>query len=283
MIDYTEGFSRFNPAADLRGLDLPFAIVAHEMAHQWGVPYALAEGAPLLSESFAWYAAMGVVEDTYGREHLRRLLRFFRQPHPIPPIRQSVPLLRAMDPYAAYRKGPFALYALSEYMGRERVNVAFRRLREAHGSGAPPLRTSLDLYRELQAVTPDSLRYLLHVLFAANTFWELDTRRASAARTAAGTWQVTLRVRARKVTVDPAGVETEVPMDERVQIGIFAPTEQGADFGETLYLQMHRIRSGEQTITVTVPREPSDAGIDPYHLLIDLERFDNVEEVEIES
>jgi hypothetical protein len=188
-----------------------------------------------------------------------------------------------MDPYAAYRKGPFALHALSEYMGGERVNLAFQRLLEKHRSGAPPLATSLDLYRELQAVTPDSLRYLLHDLFAANTFWELRTEQASAEQTAAGNWQVTLRLRARKVTVDPAGVETEVPMDECVQIGVFAPTEQGADFGETLHLQMHRIRSGEQTITVTVPREPSDAGIDPYHLLIDLERFDNVEKVQIDS
>lgn len=94
---------------------------------------------------------------------------------------------------------------------------------------------------------------------------------------------MTLRVQARKVTVNPAGVETEVPIDELIQVGAFAPTERGADFGESLYLQMHRIRSGEQTITVTVPRKPSDAGIDPYHLLIELERFDNVEEVEIES
>jgi hypothetical protein len=30
---------------------------------------------------------------------------------------------------------------------------------------------------------------------------------------------------------------------------------------------------------VTVPKQPSDAGIDPSLLLIDLERFDNVEEV----
>jgi hypothetical protein len=30
-----------------------------------------------------------------------------------------------------------------------------------------------------------------------------------------------------------------------------------------------------------VPKQPSDAGIDPYLLLIDLERFDNVEEVEV--
>ena len=32
-------------------------------------------------------------------------------------------------------------------------------------------------------------------------------------------------------------------------------------------MQLHRTRSGEQTITVTVPREPVLAGIDPYHLL----------------
>lgn len=281
-IDYTEGFSRFDPSDDAESLDMPFAIIAHEMAHEWGVPYAFAEGAPLLSESFAWYAAMGTVEQTYGREHLERLRRFFRQPTPIPPIRQSVPLLRAMDPYAAYRKGPFALFAMSEHMGRERVDLAFRRLMEKHRSGAPPLATSLDLYRELQAVTPDSLRYLLHDLFEANTFWELKTERAAARQTAAGAWQVTLRIKARKVTVDPAGKETEVPMDEWIPVGVFAPSgRRGPEFGETLYLRNHRIRSGTQTITVTVPKKPSDAGIDPYLLLIDLERFDNVEEVEI--
>ncbi|HYH78683.1 MAG TPA: hypothetical protein VEX86_02775 [Longimicrobium sp.] len=283
-IDYTEGFSRFNPGDDPKALDMPFAVMAHEMAHQWGVPYAHAEGAPLLSESFAWYAAMGVVEETHGREHLERLRRFFRQPTPIPPIRQSVPLLRAMDPFAAYRKGPAALFALGEYMGEERVNLAWRRLIETHRSGAPPGATTLDLYRELQAVTPDSLRYLLHDLFAANTFWELETERASAKQTAAGAWQVTLRVNARKVTVNPAGVETEVRMDEWIPVGVFAPSgQQGPEFGETLYLRGHRIRSGAQTITVTVPKKPSDAGIDPYLVLIDLERFDNVEEVDVES
>lgn len=45
---------------------------------------------------------------------------------------------------------------------------------------------------------------------------------------------------------------------------------------------MHRIRSGEQTITVTVPCKPALAGIDPYNLL-DWEEGDNVEGVEIQS
>ena len=50
------------------------------------------------------------------------------------------------------------MYALSEYVGEERVNGALRRLIEKHDSAGAPLATTLDLYRELQAVTPDSLQ-----------------------------------------------------------------------------------------------------------------------------
>ena len=51
-------------------------------------------------------------------------------------------------------------------------------------------------------------------------------------------------------------------MDEWVPVGVFAPSgKQGPDFGETLYPRSHRIRSGAQTVTVTVPKKPSDAGI----------------------
>ena len=75
-------------------------------------------------------------------------------------------------------------------------------------------------------------------------------------------------------------------MDEWVPVGVFAPTkEQGADFGETLYLRMHRIRSGDQTITVTVPGKPTLAGIDPHHLLDweEKEDDDNIAQVKVEN
>ena len=232
-----------------------------------------------MSESLAWYYGMQVVRESYGPAQLRRLLSFMREPNAYPPIRRGEPLLRGLDPYMSYRRGPFALFALSEYVGVDRVNTALRRLNEKHRSGAPPLATTLDLYRELQAVTPDSLQYLLHDLFEVNTFWALETERATAEQTQAGTWQVTLDVRARKVVVDEAGVETEMPMGESVQIGVFAAGEAGDELGAPLYMQMHPIRSGEQTITVTVPRKPGSAGIDPYHLLIDFETEDNVREV----
>ncbi len=232
----------------------------------------------MLSETLAWYSAMGVVEKTYGDDHLRRLLEFMREAYLTPHARANVPLLRATDSLQAYRKGPFAMYALREYIGEERVNLALRRLLQKHGSGEPPLPTTLDLYRELQAVTPASLRYLLADLFEANTYWELATERVTARQAGTGSWQVTLDVQAHKVAVDSVGVETEVPMNDLVEVGVFTAAEDGA-LGKPLYLRRHRVRSGEQRITLTVPRKPARAGIDPRSLLIDVDATDNSREI----
>ena len=275
-----EGFFLLDPRGE--GLDVAFEVVAHEVAHLWWggqLRYAPAEGAIVLSESLAWYSAMQVVEETRGREQLRRFMRLMREPDPWPPIRTGLPLLRAMDPYAGYRKGAFVMYALSRYVGEERVNGALAGLLQKK---AGSLATTLDLYRELQAAAPDSLRPLLRDLFEVNTFWTFDTRRATAVQTGEGAWRVTLEVEARKVAADSAGAERELPMGEPVEIGIFAPAGPGEVLGRPLYVRMHRVRSGTQTITVTVPREPGRGGIDPYNLL-DWEEGDNIEPVEVRS
>ena len=281
-----EGFFLLDPEEG--GLDVVFEVVAHEVAHQWwGVQlqYAPAEGAIVLSESLAWYSAMQVVKEAKGPAALRRLHAFMREPYPWPPIRTGLPLLRAMDPWAGYRKGPFALYALSEAVGEARLNTALRTLLARRAGPAPTPATTTDLYRELRAVTPDSLRPLLHDLFAANTFWDVRTDRVAAEETATGAWRVTLDVHARKAVADTAGRETEVPMDEWLEVGVFARPEDGGELGAPLYLRRHRIRSGAQRITVTVPRRPWLAGIDPHHLLDWIEDGDddNVEPVEVEG
>jgi ABC-2 type transport system permease protein len=280
-VSYSEGFALLRPEADPRDIDFPFAVVAHEVAHQWWgnqLTPADAEGAALLSESLAWYSALNTVEAAYGPEHLRRLLGMMREAYLSPHARGGVPLLRATDWLHARRKGPFAMYALREYVGEARVNAALRRLLAEHGRGEPPLPTSLDLYRELRAATPDSLRPLLRDLFEANTFWALAAEGAAAEPAGGGAWRVTLDVRARKLVVDTVGLETEVPMDDVVEVGVYAAGDDGGR-GEPLYLRMHRVRSGRQRITVTVPGRPARAGIDPRGLLIDDEPGDNVAEV----
>jgi aminopeptidase N len=165
------------------------------------------------------------------------------------------------------------MYALSKYIGKEKVNGALRRLLAKHDSGELPLPTTLDLYQEIQKVTPDSLNYLLNDLFKKNTYWRLKTKKLSAEQTKPGKWEVTLKVQAQKVVVDSTGSEKEVPMNDWLEVGIY---EEGKGLDKPLYLRMHRIRSGEQTIKVTVPRKPDRGGIDPNSLMIDVRRDDNM-------
>lgn len=275
---YGELFSLFDASRDPRRIDLPFAVVAHEVAHQFQPTPARMEGSILLSESFAWYAALGVIEEEYGAAHLRRVLDFMRASYLRPRSRADVPLLRATDAFQGYRKGPFAMYALREYVGQERVDLAWRRLRERHAPHRPPFATSSDLYRELRAVTPDSLHTLLEDLLARNTFWELRSEGATVEPAAGGTWRVQLEVEARKVTVDTLGLATERPMHDLVEIGAFGAAAEGEE-AASLYLDLHPIRSGTQTITFTVPGRPERAGVDPRHLLIDVRPGDNVVDV----
>jgi hypothetical protein len=280
-VSYQEPFALLNPEKDRRQIDLPFAVVAHEMAHQWwgnALTPAAVEGAGLLTETLSWYSAFGVVEQTLGREHLQRLLEMMREVYLTPASRANVPLLRTDDQFLAYRKGPFAMYALGEYIGVEKVNGALRRLLDRHRSGHP-LATPLDLYRELQAIAPASLHGLLADLFEANTFWELATEGMDTEPLHDGRWRVTLDVRARKVVVDENGAETEQPMDDSIEVGAFAGAPDRGH-GEPLYLDTHRVRSGIQRITVTTSLKPARAGIDPRRLLIDVNGDDNFKELE---
>jgi ABC-2 type transport system permease protein len=282
MISYGQGYTDWFPENE-HSLDFPYAVMGHEMGHQWTLPYAYVEGLPFLSEGLAWYYGMMLVKATRTPEQSRRLLSFMRQPYPHQPIRRGEPLLRALDPYLAYKRGPLAMNALSEFVGAEQVNRALRTLNEKSDSaGAAPVST-LDLYRELKIVTPDSLQNLLREFFEVNTLWQFETRNVKATQLDGGLWTVTLDVKATKIVYDSAGVETELPLDQWIPIGVFGEHEPGYDeLSSPLYLQKHRIRSGEQTITVTVRGKPVLAGIDPHHLLDweEKEDDDNIEAIQ---
>jgi aminopeptidase N len=275
-ISYSEGFAMIHPEADARDVDLVFAVVAHEVAHQWWgnqVSPAAIAGAPLVTESLAWYSAMNVIEKVHGPEHLARFLDVLRDEYSNPRSRAGVPLLEANDWFSAYRRGALAMYALREGIGRAQMDLALRRFLTKYRTGGLPLPASRDLYAELEKVTPTSQRPLLADLFERNTFWDLSTRRVAAERAGENEWLVTIDVSARKFTVDRTGVETVRPMNDEVEIGVYGGG------GTPLYLERHRIRSGNQSVTLRMTGQPVRAGIDPRQLLPDPRWSDNVAEV----
>jgi ABC-2 type transport system permease protein len=264
------------------GIDYPFLIAAHEVSHQWwGNQFrpARVEGGQVLSETLAHYSAMVVMEQQYGPEPLVRLRRMFlrnyllgRRNHRT----SEVPLLRSTDhKYLHYDKGAMVMYALRDALGEERIETALRRLFTKHRFAGPPYPTTRDLYAELYAVTPTPLRALLHDLFESITLWDLQVKQPHVEPLAGGAWRVTFTVAAEKFEADSIGRERAVPMNDLIDVGVFTGPTVDGNPGQPLYLQKHRLHSGSQTITVTVPRAPARVAIDPYHKLIERELSDD--------
>jgi len=278
MITFTESF--FIIRADEGEVDEPFYGTAHEMAHFWWgghVRSAIVPGASFLSESLANYSATILTERTYDAAMARRIYEGHMDRYLRGRAEQSreVPVLDVgSQPYIAYRKGALAMLLLRDYIGEENVNTALRRYADRYRDTGPPFPTARDLYAELRAVTPDSLHGLLVDLFETITLWDLRSEQATVTRTSDGRYEVALDVVATQMRSDSIGHATELPMNDLIEIGVFA---DGKD--EPLYLKRHRIVSGRQTIRVVVPRAPARAGIDPWRKLFDNDRLDNVVEV----
>ena len=148
------------------------------------------------------------------------------------------------------------MYALREYVGAGRVNAALRRLLETHAPGTAPLPTSLDLYKEIQAVTPDSLQYLLVDLFEANTFWELAASRVTAKETQTGASQVEIDVRARKVVVWTTAVsKPRCRWTTSSKLACSPAAEVRA--GEAEYWELRRVLRREADYVIVRRRPPS--------------------------
>lgn len=284
-IFYREGFALLKPEEDPRGIDIVFATIAHEVAHQWWghqVSPAPIKGAALITESLAWYSAFEIIEEAKGENEFLGLINLARRDYFSPQERDADPLLQANQTSLIYRKGPLALYALREYIGKAQIRAGLQNFFSKYSAVNTARPVPSDLYRELQSVTPDSMKYLLHDLFATNTFWELKTVSVSASEVTSGKWIVKLQISARKFTVDQKGIETDVPMNDWIHIGVYGtPGEKPYD--HPLYMQQHRVRSGVQQIEIEVTGKPAAAGIDPDKLLIDLEAYDNVAEVEVQQ
>jgi hypothetical protein len=89
---------------------------------------------------------------------------------------------------------------------------------------------------------------LLEDYFEKNVYWNLKTDKATTTQIDSTTWEVTLNLRASKVTYDSTGKEINIPMNDWIEIGVSASSEDGKR--KSLYLKKHLIHSGEQTIIV---------------------------------
>jgi aminopeptidase N len=268
-------------------IDFIFYVVAHEMAHQWWahqVVGANMEGATVLSESLAQYSALMVMEKEYGRDMMRKFLKYemdnYLRSRGTERLKER-PLItvEANQGYIHYRKASVVLYYLKEMIGEEAVNRALRKVIQQYAYAQPPYPTSHALVDALQEQTPPDLQYLIKDLFEDITIFSNRTLDASAQKRADGKYDVTLKVEAHKYKADAKGNETEVPVNDFIDIGAFAKPAKKMQYGDTLHRERVHITQKESTLTFVTDSLPDKAGIDPFALLIDRIPDDNTKSV----
>jgi hypothetical protein len=275
--------------SDPDAIDYVFYVTAHEVAHQWWAHQVIGgwvQGATVLSETMSQYSALMVMEKEYGREQMRRFLRYELDRY----LRsrggeqiEELPLLRVENQgYIHYSKGSLAMYALRDAIGEETLNAALRRYVSRVAYQEPPYTYTRELLAELRQAVPPDRQGLLEDLFETITLWDNRVRVASAEPIGNGRWQVRLELAARKLRADGHGTESEIPMDDWVDVAVFGEKEPGGPkTGKLLTSEKRRVTGGTQTLELVVDGEPMRAGVDPFHKLIDRDPEDNTADVKL--
>ena len=284
-IPYSEGIGFIANYRDPEKIDMVTYVTAHEVGHQWWghqVISADQQGGTFLVESLAQYSALMVMEQMYGPEQIRKFLkyeldRYLRRRGG--EVLEELPLVRVENqPYIHYQKGGLAMYLLKDQIGADKVNEALRGLLAQYAFQPAPYPNPTDLIRRFREVAGPEHQQLITDLFEKITLYDVKVTEASAKQRADGRWDVTLDVDARKLYADGKGAETEAPLEESFDVGVFTvePGREGYDAKSVIAVERRQIHSGRQTITMVVDREPKVAGVDPFNKRIDRNSDDNL-------
>jgi aminopeptidase N len=266
-------------------IDLVTFVTAHELGHQWWAHQLIGadmQGDTMLSETFAQYSAMLVMEHLYGPEHVRKFLKYSLDNY----LRrrggeevEELPLERVEDQgYIHYNKGAVVMYRLKEAVGEDVVDRSLRRLLGQYAFKPAPYPSSKDFVRILRQEAGPRYDQLITDLFEKITLYDLKATDARYTKLGDGKFDLALTVEAHKFYADGKGKETEAPMNEDVPVGSFLvePGKKGFDKSKILTFKNVSIRTGKQTLHMIVDRAPAFAGIDPYNEWIDRNSDDNV-------
>jgi ABC-type transport system involved in multi-copper enzyme maturation permease subunit len=286
-IPYSESIGFIADLRDPEDIDYVFYVTAHEVAHQWWahqVIGAAAQGSTVLSETLSQYSALMVMEKAYGREHMRKFLAFELDRYlggRGREIQRELPLMRVEDqPYIHYNKGSLVMYALREYIGEATVNGVLSQYLADVGFSGPPYPTARGLVDRFRAVTPADRAYLIEDLFETITLYDNRAHAARARKRPDGQWDIELDVETKKLRAADDGSESEVPMNDLVEVGVLVEREGEPEPVPTA-LRMERFVAGTSTITITSPELPVRAAIDPRALLVDRSPSDNARKIEV--
>ncbi|ADR21612.1 hypothetical protein MATR_07570 [Marivirga tractuosa] len=283
---YSESFGFVINLEDESENNVIDAVIAHEIAHQYWAHQVIGaemQGSTMFSEGFSEYSSLMTMKSKtddpmkmreFNKYNHNRYLRGRSGE-----LEKELPLYKVENQgYIHYGKGSVILFALQDYIGEDNVNKAMRGFLEEYRYKGPPYPTSLDFLEYLEPQVPDSMKYLIDDWFKEITLYDNRMTDASYRKIEDGVYEVNLKVESKKIKADSLGNETNVPINDWIDIGLFADAEEE----DLMFQKRVKIDQEEMDFTFVVDNIPAKAGIDPRHLLIDRVFKDNIKSVKEE-
>lgn len=260
------------------------AVIAHEMGHQWWahqVCGANMQGATMMSESFSEYSSLMTLKSI--TENPMKMRQFTKYNHDrylrgrSGEREKELPLYKVEDQgYIHYGKGSVILYALQDYIGENKVNIAMKNFLEEYRYKKPPYPTSLDFLKHLEPQIPDSLQYLVKDWFKEITLYDNRLKEAKYKKLPNGKYEIILEIESSKIKSDSLGNETKTAINDWIDVGAFSDDDE-----ENLIFQKRvKVNKPEMTFIFEIDSLPAKLAIDPRRLLVDRVYTDNIKAAE---
>ena len=283
---YSESMGYISKLNDERDVDKVFHVIAHEMAHQWWAHQVIGakmQGATMLSETFAQYSALMVLEKEYGKNVAEKLLKLQMDAY----LRSrggeriaELPLMKVEDQdYIHYDKGSIVMNAIKEYIGEDSLNLVMQRFIDNTAYQEPPYTNTTIFIAELERMVPDTFQYLIDDMIRDIILYNNKAVSGHYRKLENGQYELTLTVEVEKYRADKKGKEEILVLNDYIYIGVYGKAQEDDRSDKELYYKLHKFSEKSNTVTVILNEEPYSAGIDPSHLLIDRMRDDNIIEL----
>jgi len=283
-VPYSERIGFITDLRDPENIDPVYYVTAHEVAHQWWghqVGAANVQGSAIISESLSQYSALMVMEKKYGPEKIRKFLKYeldsYLRGRSVE-ILEEMPLMRSENQsYIHYRKGSVVMMSLKDRLGEERLNASLRNFLSAYKYQSAPYPTTKDLLAYITADANEQEYAFVSGVFEHITLYDLKTESVEVVDREDGLFDINIVIQAALKRADGQGMETEHEFEDMVDIGAFSddPEDLSSD-NFVQYLSKHLIKSGKNTITLTLKERPKYVGVDPFVKLVDRDSADNI-------
>ena len=256
---------------DLRAVGNGDYGVMHELAHMWWgerITGAQIQGRWMLTENMADYSTLMLFKE-YSPVFANRIARGMLDGYLNGRSQENeaeVPVMYTERHGYLRAKGPLAMYALQDIIGKEKVHQALRNFLNDYSFQTSPCPTSRDLVNALRAEAGPEYQKLITDLFERIVLYDLQVDSAST-REIDGGYEVAIELTAKQFEDDGHGKQTEEPLDSWFDVAVFPKTDEPLEGVTPLYIEKHRLRSGKQVLRLTIrtSEKPGIVALDPFH------------------